>query len=86
MGTIREVPKKGGEVSYHAEVRVKGSRPQRASFRTRTLAKKWIQDFGLFLPASAIRKYELRESGIVFPGKSEMNESLPCRSPPRMDK
>src|SRR3989344_1613593 len=44
MGTIREIPKKDGAVSYHAEVRVKGGRPQRASFRTRTLAKKWIQD------------------------------------------
>lgn len=44
MGTIREVPKKGGEISYHAEVRIKGSKPQRASFRTKTLAKKWVQD------------------------------------------
>lgn len=44
MGTIREVPKKDGTVSYHAEVRMRGSQPQRASFRTRTLAKKWIQD------------------------------------------
>ncbi len=44
MGTIREISKQNGTVSYHAEVRIKGSRPQRASFRTRTLAKKWIQD------------------------------------------
>jgi len=44
MGTIREIPKQDGTLGYHAEVRLKGSRPQRASFRTRTLAKKWIQD------------------------------------------
>jgi integrase len=44
MGSIREVPQKNGGFSYHAEVRIKGSRPQRASFRTRTLAKKWVQD------------------------------------------
>lgn len=44
MGSIREVTKKDGTTSYHAEVRVKGSIPQRASFRTRTLAKKWVQD------------------------------------------
>ncbi len=44
MGSIREVSKKDGTTSYHAEVRVRGSVPQRASFRTRTLAKKWVQD------------------------------------------
>jgi integrase len=44
MGSIREVLKSNGEVSFHAEVRIKGSKPQRASFRTKTLAKKWIQD------------------------------------------
>ena len=44
MGTIRKIPKKDGGDSYHAEVRIKGGKPQRASFRTRTLAKKWIQD------------------------------------------
>lgn len=44
MGTIREYKKGEGGVSYHAEVRLKGYPTQRASFRTRTLAKKWIQD------------------------------------------
>ena len=44
MGTVREYKKDGGEVTYHAEVRLKGYPSQRASFRTRTLAKKWIQD------------------------------------------
>jgi hypothetical protein len=44
MGTIREYTKKGGETSYHAEVRLKGHASQRDSFRTRSLAKKWIQD------------------------------------------
>jgi hypothetical protein len=44
MGTIREHPKKDGSYSYHAEVRIKGAKPERESFRTRTLAKKWIQD------------------------------------------
>lgn len=44
MGAIRECKKKDGSVTYHAEVRLKGYPPQRASFRTRTLAKKWVQD------------------------------------------
>jgi len=44
MGSIREHIKKSGETSFHAEVRLKGYPPQRDSFRTRTLAKKWIQD------------------------------------------
>ncbi len=44
MGTIRECVRKDGSSSYHAEVRLRGHLPQRASFRTRTLAKKWIQD------------------------------------------
>lgn len=44
MGSIREVPRKDGTTSFHAEVRLRGCQPQRASFRTRTLAKKWIQD------------------------------------------
>ncbi len=44
MGAIREYTKEDGLTTYHAEVRLKGYPPQRASFRTRTLAKRWIQD------------------------------------------
>jgi integrase len=44
MGAIRESKKKDGTITYHAEVRLKGYPPQRESCRTRTLAKKWIQD------------------------------------------
>jgi len=44
MGAIRESKKKDRSVTYHAEVRLKGYPPQRASFRTKTLAKKWVQD------------------------------------------
>lgn len=44
MGTIREVLRKDGKYSYHAEVRLKGCPPQRDSFRTITKAKEWIQD------------------------------------------
>lgn len=44
MGAIRECKKQDGSVTYHAEVRLKGYPSQRASFRTRTLAKKWVQD------------------------------------------
>ena len=44
MGTIREYKKDDGASSFHAEVRLKGYPSQRASFRTRGLAKKWIQD------------------------------------------
>jgi hypothetical protein len=50
MGSIREVIKKDGTTSYHAEVRIKGCSPQRDSFRTRTLAKKWIQDIESAVP------------------------------------
>ncbi len=44
MATVREYKREDGSITYHAEVRLKGYPPQRASFRTRTLAKKWIQD------------------------------------------
>ncbi|NGX59132.1 MAG: Tyrosine recombinase XerD [Chlamydiae bacterium] len=44
MGTIRETTKKDGTKRYHAEIRLRGSAPQRSSHRTRTLAKKWVQD------------------------------------------
>jgi integrase len=44
MATIRKYEKEDGSETYHAEVRLKGYPPQRASFRTRTLAKKWVQD------------------------------------------
>lgn len=43
MGTIREITRKDGTKSYHVEIRKKGYPPQRASFRTKTLAKKWEQ-------------------------------------------
>lgn len=44
MGTIREYDKGDGSITYHAEVRLRGYPDQRASFRTKSLAKKWIQD------------------------------------------
>lgn len=44
MGTIREVERKDGTTSFHAEVRLRGYPSQRSSFRTKSLAKKWIQD------------------------------------------
>lgn len=44
MATIRELTRKDGSKTYHVEVRMKGHAPQRASFRTRSLAKKWVQD------------------------------------------
>ncbi len=44
MGTIREYKKSDGSISYNAEVRLRGHSPQRDTFRTRTAAKKWIQD------------------------------------------
>lgn len=44
MGTIREYKKEDNSITYHAEVRLKGYPIERESFRTKTLAKKWIQD------------------------------------------
>lgn len=44
MATIRELVRKDGSCSYHVEVRLRGHPPQRATFRTRSLAKKWVQD------------------------------------------
>lgn len=60
MGTIREITRKDGTISYHAEIRMKGHKPERGSFRTRTKAKEWIQD-----TESAIRDgrhFKTRES------------------------
>lgn len=67
MGTIRELTKKNGEKSFHAEVRLRGHPPQRDSFRTKTLAKKWIQDTeasirdGRFKSQSAARKHTVND-------------------------
>jgi len=44
MGTIREYKKADGSISFHAEVRLRGYPTQRDNFRTKNLAKKWIQD------------------------------------------
>lgn len=44
MGSIRELPKKDGSKSYHAEIRLRGYPVERENFRTRSAAKKWIQD------------------------------------------
>lgn len=44
MGTIREYTRRDGTTSYHAEVRLRGHPIQRETHRTKTLAKKWIQD------------------------------------------
>lgn len=44
MGTLREYTKADGTTTFHAEVRLRGHPSQRATFRTKSLAKKWIQD------------------------------------------
>lgn len=44
MGTIREYKKEDGSISYHAEIRLRGHPPERDTFRTKSAAKKWIQD------------------------------------------
>lgn len=44
MATIRTHQSKKGKTSFHAEVRLKGYPPQRASFDRITDARKWIQD------------------------------------------
>lgn len=44
MATIRESVRKDGTSSYHVEVRLKGHPHQRATFRTCSLAKKWVQN------------------------------------------
>lgn len=67
MGAIREVTKKNGEKSYHAEVRLKGHPPERDSFRTKTKAKEWIQETeaairdGRFKSHSASRKHTVND-------------------------
>jgi integrase len=67
VGTIREVIKKNGDKSYHAEVRLRGFPPQRDSFRTKTDAKKWVQDTeaairdGRLKNHSGSRKHTVRE-------------------------
>ena len=44
VGSIREVTKKTGEKSYHAEVRLRGFPSQRKVCQTKTKTKEWIQD------------------------------------------
>ncbi|MCE5294731.1 MAG: tyrosine-type recombinase/integrase [Chlamydiales bacterium] len=44
MGSIRKLTKNDGTDVFHAEVRLRGYDKQRQSFRTKTQAKKWIQD------------------------------------------
>lgn len=67
MGTIRELTKKNGKISYHAEVRLKGYPPQRRCCRTDSQAKKWIQSTeaamrdGRFRSQSAARKYTVAD-------------------------
>ncbi len=67
MGSIRELPIKNGGYSYHAEVRLKGFPPQRRVCRTKTLAKKWIQDTeaairdGRFKNQSVSRKHTVAD-------------------------
>lgn len=67
MGTIREITKKDGSVMHHAEIRLRDHPPQRQSFRTKTQAKKWIQDTeaairdGRYKGLSAARKHTVGE-------------------------
>lgn len=67
MGTIRELSKKDGTTVFHAEVRLRGHKPERESFRTKTLAKKWIQDTeaairdGRYKGISAARRHTVGE-------------------------
>lgn len=67
MGSIREVTKKNGDKSFHAEVRLRGFPSVRDSFRTRTQAKQWIQDTeaairdGRFKNQSKSRKHTVAE-------------------------
>jgi integrase len=52
---------------FHVEVRLKGSRPERASFRTRSHAKKWIQDTesairdGRYSKVSEVKRHDVKE-------------------------
>lgn len=67
MGTIRKLSKKDGTEVYHAEVRLRGHKPERDSFRTKTQAKEWIQDTeaairdGRYKGHSAARKHTVGE-------------------------
>ncbi len=44
MGTIRTRTTNSGEPRYQAIVKLKGNRFERATFRRKTDAKRWIQD------------------------------------------
>jgi integrase len=63
VGSIRTLTKKDGTEVFHAEVRMRGHDKQRQSFRTKTQAKKWIQDTeaairdGRYKSISAARKH-----------------------------
>ena len=62
MGAIREYKKEDNSITYHAEVRLKGYPIQRESFRTKTLAKKWIQDTSLRLGTEGIFEQQNRKN------------------------
>lgn len=67
MATIRELEKKDGTKVYHVEIRLRGHKPERANFRTKTQAKEWIQDTesairdGRYKGKSAARKHTVGE-------------------------
>lgn len=67
MGTIREIAKKNGDKTFHAEVRLRGFPKERDSFRTKTQAKQWIQDTeaairdGRFKSQSKSKKHTVAE-------------------------
>ena len=44
MASIRKRTNKDGSTSYKVEVRLKGTKPQRATFARKTDARKWAQD------------------------------------------
>ena len=67
MGSIRKLTKKDGTDVFHAEVRLRGHKKERQSFRTKTQAKEWIQDTeaairdGRYKGLSAARKHTVGE-------------------------
>jgi integrase len=67
MATIRQRKQADGTTSYHVQVRLKGHRPETASFRRLTDARKWAQATeaaireGRHFPTSAARQRTLED-------------------------
>jgi integrase len=82
MASIRERTNKDGNLVYRVEIRLKGFPAQRATFRRRTAARKWVQHTeaaireGRYFETAEARKHTFADLAARF-----INDVLPNKSP-----